>query len=54
MAFEYLTAARDQGSTLLRLVHNGMLSDEYHGFAPNVDGGQLDKEWQHWLDRTFA
>jgi uncharacterized protein YndB with AHSA1/START domain len=27
---------------------------EYHGFAPNVDGVQLDKAWQYWLDRTFA
>lgn len=27
---------------------------EYHGFARNVDGGQVDKAWQRRLDRTFA
>ena len=29
MAFDYLIEARDQGSTLLRLVHNGMLGDDW-------------------------
>lgn len=29
MAFEYLIEARDQGSTMLRLVHNGILGDDW-------------------------
>jgi hypothetical protein len=27
---------------------------EYHCFAPDVDGDQLDKAWEYWLDRSFA
>ena len=39
MAFEYLIEARDQGSTLLRLVHNGMLSDDWDAQYDSLSKG---------------
>jgi uncharacterized protein YndB with AHSA1/START domain len=39
MAFEYLIEARDQGSTLLRLVHNGMLSDDWEAQYDSLSKG---------------
>jgi len=39
MAFEYLIEARDQGSTLLRLVHNGMLDDDWESQYDSLSKG---------------
>jgi uncharacterized protein YndB with AHSA1/START domain len=39
MAFEYLIEARDQSSTLLRLVHNGMLGDEWESQYDSLSKG---------------
>lgn len=39
MAFEYLIEARDQGTTLLRLVHNGMLGDDWESQYDSLSKG---------------
>ena len=39
MAFEYLIEGRDGGSTVLRLVHSGMLGDDWEDRVRGDEGG---------------
>jgi len=58
MAFDYLIEARDQGSTLLRLVHNGMLGEDWEAQYDGVRKGdgvylrKLQTYLAHFAGRT--
>ncbi|MCG5213921.1 SRPBCC family protein [Streptosporangium sp. KLBMP 9127] len=46
MAFEWLIEARDRGSTVLRLVHNGFLGDDWE-----TEYDALNKGWDMYLHK---
>src|SRR4051812_44413849 len=60
MAFEYLIEARDQGSTVLRLVHSGILGDDWETEYNALREGdpvylrKLAVYLQHFAGRTAA
>jgi uncharacterized protein YndB with AHSA1/START domain len=50
----WLGVRTDEGIYMFVHGYRDAVVVEYHCFAPDVDGTQLDKAWEYWLDRSFA
>ncbi len=50
----WLSVRTDEGMHLFIHGYRDTVIVEYHGFAPDVDGAEVEKAWQYWLDRSFA
>lgn len=51
---DWLSVRTDDGIYMFIHGYRDGIVVEYHGFATDVDGAQIDKAWAYWLDRTFA
>lgn len=51
---DWLSVRTDDGIHLFIHGYRDTVTVEYHGFAPDVDGDEVEKAWQYWLDRSFA